>query len=175
MTTKFDDLNEGDYLSETQYYLVKKKALGEIIVSNERGFEFSIGREIVEEGLLSAGQYTSEQKVSRTAIVQLLEDAKDRVFTVNFNKLPSEKSVLECLKKVAVADLANEKALKKLSKEILIGETRTLIGHLDATEAKMGRSTVTDLEIPVGQHRQRLVDHRTINWLIIGGVKYLTK
>lgn len=173
--SSFEKLSIGDYLSETQYYQIKNKDRGGIVVENERGFEMEIGKEIVEEGLLSANQFSSEERVSRTQIVEMLEEAKDRVFTVNFNKLPSEKSVLNCLKGVAVADLANDKALKKLAKQLLIGENRTLIGHLDRTEPKLGRSTVTDLEIPIDQHRQRLVDHRTIQWLIIGGVKYLVK
>lgn len=171
----FDALKKGDFLSETQYYRVIDKKIGEILVSNERGFEFSIGKEIVEEGLLSAGQFTDEIVVSRTEIVTLLEEAKDRVFTVNFNKLPSEKSIINCLKGVTVADLSNDKSLKKLAKQLLIGENRTLIGHLDRTEPKLGRSSVTDLEIPIGEHRQRLVDHRTIQWLIIDGTKYIVK
>lgn len=48
------------------------------------------------------------------------------------------------------------------------------MGYLLETEPKMGRSQVIDLEAPAGR-RHRLVDHRTINWLILKNIKYVTK
>lgn len=171
----FSQIKEGDYLSETQYYCVEKVHPDRITVVNDRKFKFDISKNIVEEGLLTANQFTEEKKVSRSEIVDRLENARDMIFTVNFNKLPNEKSLLERLKNVKISDLGDETSLKKLSKEMTKGELRTLIGHVNHTEPKMGRSSVTDLEIPLGQHRNRLVDHRTINWLIIGGVKYVVK
>lgn len=173
--SSFDKIQIGDYLSETQYYKVVDKKGGKIYVSNERGFEFNISSNIVEEGMLTANQFEEEKKVNRTDIVNLLENAKDTIFTVNFNKLPNEKSMLEELKNVKISDLGSETELKKLAKRMNMGEERTLIGHLNHSEPKLGRSNVTDLEIPVGQHRSRLVDHRTINWLIINNVKYVVK
>ncbi len=173
--TSFDKIEIGTYLSETQYYKVIEKNVNSIKVSNERGFEFTISADIVEEGMLSANQFDKEVKTSRTEIINILENAKDTVFTVNFNKLPTDKSVLEKLKDVKVTDLADVSTMKQLSKQFMLGEDRTLIGHLSYTEPKMGRSSVIDLDIPLGQHRGRLVDHRTINWLMINNVKYIAK
>lgn len=49
--------------------------------------------------------------------------------------------------------------------------TRTLRGRYVSHEVLLGRSTVEDLDLPKNK-RIRLVDHRTINWLIVDGVKY---
>jgi len=54
------------------------------------------------------------------------------------------------------------------------GEKRTMIAHLLDTENHMGRSQVRDLLITFG-NPLRQVDHRTINWLIVKGVKYELK
>jgi hypothetical protein len=53
------------------------------------------------------------------------------------------------------------------------GEERILRGRLIAPEPLLGRSKVEDLEQT--SNRMRLVDHRTIKWLIIEGVKYTVK
>ena len=55
------------------------------------------------------------------------------------------------------------------------GENRTLRGRFIVSEPLLGRSKVEDLDIPKGQHRIRLVDHRTIRFLIVDGVKYVVK
>ena len=54
------------------------------------------------------------------------------------------------------------------------GGERTLRGKLVAPEPLLGRSMMEDFDIESG-HRLRLVDHRTIRWLIVEGVKYVVK
>lgn len=54
------------------------------------------------------------------------------------------------------------------------GSERELRGRLVSHEHLMGRSSVEDLDVKSG-HRLRQVDHRTINWLIVNGVKYVAK
>lgn len=55
------------------------------------------------------------------------------------------------------------------------GETRLLRGRLVQPEPLLGRSSVEDLDIPRTSHRLRLVDHRTIQSLIVNNVKYTVK
>lgn len=56
------------------------------------------------------------------------------------------------------------------------GEERTLRGILIEPEPVMGRSKVEDLDIIGGkQNRFRLVDHRSLISLIVGGKKYVIK
>jgi len=54
------------------------------------------------------------------------------------------------------------------------GEERVLRGRLVKPEPLLGRSMVEDLELK-GVNRLRQVDHRTIQCLIVDGVKYVVK
>lgn len=54
------------------------------------------------------------------------------------------------------------------------GTERTLRGRLVCPEPLLGRSMVEDLD-ENGGHNLRQVDHRTINWLIVEGTKYIVK
>ena len=54
------------------------------------------------------------------------------------------------------------------------GTERTMRGRLVQPEPLLGRSMVEDLDID-GNNRLRQVDHRTIKWLIVDGMKYTVK
>ncbi len=54
------------------------------------------------------------------------------------------------------------------------GNERTLRGRLIKPEPLLGRSMVEDLD-ETDKHRIKQVDHRTIHFLIVGGVKYVVK
>uniref|UniRef100_UPI00341CF120 hypothetical protein n=1 Tax=Okeania sp. SIO2F4 TaxID=2607790 RepID=UPI00341CF120 len=174
----FTQMKVGDNLSEVQYYSVTEVLEDELVLTNERGYPIKVAKGIVEEGMYSAQQYEKEQKVSRTELCELLEGAGDIVFTVNFRKKIKEEDVLEAvlstLKGQELTSPQAKKQLKATLKQALQGEERTLVGYLLQTEPKMGRSQVIDLEAE-GDHRTRLVDHRTINWLILKNIKYLQK
>lgn len=62
-----------------------------------------------------------------------------------------------------------------VSYEKIDGSNRVLTGRLIAPEHLMGRSYVEDLSIPANQNRVRQVDHRTIEYLIVDNIKYVTK
>ena len=53
------------------------------------------------------------------------------------------------------------------------GTERTLRGRLVKPEPLLGRSSVEDLDV-MG-NRLRLVDHRTLKWIIVDGTKYVVK
>ena len=54
------------------------------------------------------------------------------------------------------------------------GQERVLRGRLLTPEPLLGRSMVEDLDV-TGKNRLRLVDHRTIKYLVVQGVKYVVK
>jgi hypothetical protein len=54
------------------------------------------------------------------------------------------------------------------------GDVRVLRGRLLYPEPLLGRSYVEDLDVP-GKSRIRLVDHRTLKYLIVDGIKYRVK
>ena len=194
------DLQIGEYLSEVQYYKIVDSSDKSITVINERGFKLNIDRDIIAEGMYSASQYKTEKLVTRTEICEQLERAGNHIFTVNFYKQVKTKDIQEKLLQAIQSDKSNSltaegghpqappfqggermteaeivKAFKKISKTLLEGEERTLIGYLSKVELKVGRSTVIDLELPKDKYRIRQVDHRTINWLILKNVKYVVK
>lgn len=55
------------------------------------------------------------------------------------------------------------------------GEERILRGLLVRPEPLLGRSLCRDLEKKEEKEQFRLVDHRTILWIVVGGVKYSVK
>lgn len=172
--TDYNSIKNGDRLSETQYYQVVSVDAKSMRVKNERGFEFSVSREIVEEGMFNASQFTETKKVSRTAMVNILESTGGAIFTVNFDKKPNDKSVLDVLKSFTIADFSDQGKLAHISEKIARGENRTLSGYMISTDDKMGRSKVIDLT-KAAPANMRLVDHRTLNWLIFKGTKYVSK
>lgn len=177
-----EELQVGEYLSEVQYYKIVTVEQKTVTVVNERGFEFTVSKGIIAEGMYSASQYNTEQQVTRTEICEKLEQAGNHIFTVNFHKQVKEKNIQDKLlnainleKNSSLTKAAITKMFKQVSKSLLQGEERTLIGYLLKVEPKVGRSTVIDLELSPDTYRVRQVDHRTINWLIIKNVKYLVK
>jgi hypothetical protein len=175
----FSKVTVGSKLSMTYHLNVLDKGTRAgrpfLSVEDQNGAKFDIqGKELIEETINSADQFTETETVSRTAAIEVLESAGDTVFTANFNKLPNEQSFSDMLSSVSIGDLNDPKKLKKLAKEAMRGEERTLVGYLVNTEPKMGRSTVIDLETK-DTHKLRQVDHRTLNWIIFKNKKYVVK
>jgi hypothetical protein len=54
------------------------------------------------------------------------------------------------------------------------GTERTLRGRYLEQDEQLGRSRVEDLDRPAGD-RIRLVDHRTLKWLVVDGVRYVVR
>lgn len=173
-------LEVGDRLSRTQYYkVISKEYYSCVRVENEYGFQFNIdGLDILEHEFVSADQFAEEEKVSRTELAEILMGARDSIFTVCFLKQVKTSELTE-----AIEGLLDRKGRKRdlkkdasaLAKKMIKGEERELVGYLLRTEPKMGRSLVVDLEVPIDEHRIRLVDHRTLQWIIFKNKKYIVK
>ena len=76
----------------------------------------------------------------------------------------------------------NKTKRRKVIREVLTGDSRTLIGRLNVDAYRsaehdpesLGRMKVIDLEVPQGERNERLIDHRTVTELIVDGVRYHT-
>lgn len=172
-----NSLEKGQYLSETQYYQIQRVDIASIVVKNERDFEFTVSKRIVEEGMYSASQYDQEVEVTRTELIEIFRTVGDTVFTVNFNKMPTADVINIAIEGLNKGKILPIKEMKAKVKEAFKGEERTLIGYLVKTETGFGRSMVIDLEQQRGDkpdydQRLRQVDHRTLNWLIHKNIKY---
>lgn len=105
------------------------------------------GRSLITDAL-SADYFAEEIKTTMTDVAEKLTTSHNRPLTVCFTKQPG--------------------------KDETSGQERTLRGRFLSHEALLGRSYVEDMDKPVGD-RIRLVDHRTLKWLIVDGVKYTVK
>lgn len=129
-----------------------------------------MARNIMETEMNSGLVYDSEQKVTRTEILDKMMTAGESVMTVNFNKKIDEDFIKQTLQGV------NSKKVdyKKLSKEISKGQETSMTCFLLKQENGLGRSTVIDLNAAY-KWGFRQIDHRTVNSMILKNVKYVVK
>lgn len=188
MSTIAKEVKPGDILSVTQYFTVKSAnpKNGNYIVNDDNGLEIRIEGNSIVEGMASANQFTSTQKVSRTELAEIFKSHPRTAITVNFNTKVEEKEVVEKLtetypnKGKMVSKTAFESTVKKAVKEALIGAERTMIGRHYGSVDDFGRIHFVDMSLTKDSSksydsRQRTVDPRTINWIIVNGVKYTQK
>jgi len=154
MKTNMSKLSRGDYLSRVSFMQVQAGSTqhGGFTVANEDGFVWGIGSNIIKEECYST-QYKEEVKTPKTGIAEILMNANDAIIQVCFDK-------------------AN-------------GDERILTGYVIGAEVVLGRTIAIDIEKPKVirkgkddkefDERQRLVDHRTLKWLIYKNVKYFVK
>lgn len=148
----------GEILSCFQYMQVTKIAGNTIHLRRDDGKVIEIEKEILVQDSYSADHFDQTVTCSMTELAEILNDAKDTIFTVNFRCQPTAETVMEKLKVLNMDIVKNEAEIKKLSKSLIEGEETTLIGHLADGSQSFGRTLVIDLES--GGFKQ--VDHRTI-------------
>jgi hypothetical protein len=108
--------------------------------------------------------------------------------TVNFNTQVKEKDAVEQLVEIYPnkgGKMASEADYKKrvasIISSVITGKERTMVGRHYGSVNEFGRVSFIDMEVekdtskPEYDSRTRQVDPRTINWMIIRGVKYKTK
>lgn len=172
---KAADLKPGDYLSRISYCKVISKKGGKLRIQNEDGFEWSISANIVENEMFSATQFEQIKKVTRTEMVDLLmHDVGDACFEAVFHKQPKDSEIVESLNACDYKALTEQTKKRKAIKQSIVGQTRTLVGRILKREPTMGRTLAIDLNIQ-GAHRQRQVDHRTLERLTFRGTRYELK
>lgn len=178
----FSKLQEKEKLSETQFYSVVKKVGNEVELKNDHnGESIIVSKAYVETFLTSSSQFSKENKVTQTEIIDLFKQGTSVALEVNFNKKVDEKDVLneilETYKTSTPAEI--EGRLKKTIKGAIQGVPRTLKGYHFGHQDAFGRYHIIDMESPKGtgayDARNRLVDPRTINYLIIRDTKYVVK
>lgn len=154
---------------------------GNLTVRNTEGFEWTIGRAIVEREFCFAGAFTETEKVPVSRIERIFkEGVGSNVFKVTFAKKPDVDAGVDAITASDWASL-NKTKRRKVVRSVLAGEPRTLIGRLDVDAYKtataepetLGRMKVIDLQISDGARNERLIDLRTVTELIVGGVRYV--
>ena len=166
-------LQVGNWFSQTAYYKVKAITDDESAVVSEQRYparDLKMARNIMETEMNSGLVYDSEQKVTRTEILEKMMTAGESVMTVNFNKKIDQDFIKQKLQGVN----AKKADFKKLSKEISKGQETSMTCFLLKQENGLGRSTVIDLNAAY-KWGFRQIDHRTVNSMILKNVKYTVK
>lgn len=122
----------------------------------------------------SSVYYRQEQECIRSELVEKLQSAGDKVFTVVFHKKLQPENIAMKLEQYKAKDFAQDKKLRKIAKDIISGDLCNITGRLKNSVAKLGRSTIIDMDVE-GTNNIRQVDHRTIECLILAGTKYVLK
>lgn len=176
--SKFKALRKGDVLSETQYYTVMEVLPTKVKVKSDDGTIIELGAGYVDQCVTSANQFEKTEKITRTALADKFLTSTRVALTVNFNQKVDEKSVEEKLRTA----LSKPKTVdvKSLVKEVTTGEERTLVGVHYGSVNEFGRVQIVDMQLEKDatkayDTRLRQVDPRSINWLIVDGVKYEKK
>ncbi len=142
----------GDHFGFSTYGVVTGAASDKFDVRTNTGEEWTISKNIFPQKIYSASWFGETHKVTRTEMAALLHNAGQEIFSVTFTKAG--------------------------------GEKRTLVGHLVETEELFGRAMVVDLEIEptagaaagasagASANNLRQVDYRTLEELVLCGVKY---
>lgn len=183
-----NELKGGEYYSRLSFGKILSSNGRSITIQNEDGKSWTIDEDIVSLEFDIHGQYTSEEKVTRTEMVNILKVSTRIVFIVNYNKQAKPADVIAEISELYPnkgGDLKSEKAFNKAVKEridaFIKGDERTLIGWHQGREDDFGRLRVIDLQEPKEltdngyDKRFRLVDPRTLNWLIVNNIKYTIK
>lgn len=180
--TKFSKLKPGDICSETQYYTVVKTSGDKVQIKNDNGTDIVVDRGYVESCLKSANQFTSEKNVNMTEAAAIFLNSSRMAITVNFNKQVKEADVVKEIMEAYASSTPKEieAKVKKSVKSALTGVERTIVGRHYGELNDLGRVQFVDMETErtSGKDydtRLRLVDPRTINFMIVNGIKYTIK
>lgn len=185
--TKFVNLKEGEKLSETQYYSVVKVRGDKVQLKPDAGEDIVVDRAYVESFLTSAAQYTEEKEINKTEAATLFISSVGVVLTVNYNTQVKEKDALDQIKAIypnkggkMMSEADYIKKAKSIIDSVITGKERTMIGRHYGSVNELGRVSFIDMEEKKDDTkpydtRTRQVDPRTINWMIIRGVKYKIK
>jgi len=177
-----DDLRVGDWISRTQYERVIRTKYHDPIDGYDKiDLESEDGKRSWISASMCARMYGTKSsrdvKLSRTKIAELLIDkARDTVFEVCFRKKPTPEGVATALASAGDVSTMSTRDRKALAKRLLDGEACTIIGHQCGTDTN-GRVRVIALkdngsDIAAGANRFRLVDPRTIEYLVLRGTKH---
>lgn len=179
---KFSDLKVGEVMSESSHYVVKQIDRDVVHLQPDNGDLITVNKGYVEAGFLTSGeQEHSKQTITRTEAAALLLANPYLALTVNYNKLVEakevEKEILTAHETSTPRDFS--KAVSSALKRALKGVERNMVGFHRGKLDDFGRLQFIDMKVEREEteydNRQRLVDPRTINFIILRDVRYTVK
>jgi len=179
-------LKKPAFYSRISYGVITNNGGGCKIV-NEDGRGWTITNPIVEDEFYIHNQFKTELKITRTEMAEIFISNARMIMTVNYNKQIKEKDIADGFAEIypntggIILSKANYvKKVKQLTKIALKGEERTMMGRHESKIDDFGRVSFIDMEVERDTSkdydtRHRLVDPRTLNWLIVGNIKFTIK
>lgn len=179
-----NEVKVGDILSETQFYTVTGVKDGRVNLNTDKGEGITVDTSYAHNLLHSASDFSEVKKVTRTDLAEIFISHSRMAMTVNYNKQVKPDDVAS-----NIAELHGDLTLgmtqadfkKKVKKALTLkGEERTMVGRHYGSPDINGRVHFIDMEIERDAEkeydtRQRLVDPRTLNYVIVDNVKWQAK
>ena len=184
--SKFAKARKDDYWSRMSYGKVIERNTEHLVIRNDDGYEWAIGYDVVEQELSFHNQYEEEVALTWTELRDKFKKSTRSIITVNFNKKINEKEYIEKLVNLYPNNNGKLKSkkqyesdIKDATKSLLAGEERTMIGR-HYGRYKSERILFIDMELENDASKDydtriRLVDPRTLNWMICDNVRYIRK
>lgn len=190
MNTK--NLKVGEILSETSFYTIKNIKDNAVELIDDLGNSLTISKKYIEKIINSADFFEATEEKTMTELAELFINSPRIAMTVAFFKKDQaktkkayeaeKKAKIEEIQSARVADvpkLLNDLIENPLSK-VIPGELRIMKGRHYGSIDELGRIQFIDMEQSRDASkdydtRLRQVDPRTIQYIIVGGVKYQLK
>lgn len=177
-------IRKGDILSETQFYTVADARNGRLTLKTDSGDTVTVDDNYAQTLLSSANHFDATTKVTRTELTDIFLNHSRVAMTVNFNKQVKPEDVVDNIAglypKLSMG-MTEDDFKKKVKQQLsLKGEERTMVGRHYGGQDVNGRVNFVDMELEKDsskdyETRLRLVDPRTLNYVIVAGVKYVVK
>lgn len=172
----------GKIYSETQFYKVVKTSGDKVQLVNDLGENIVVDTTYVAKCLQSASDFAETKKVTKTELAEVFMANPRVAMTVCFFKQVKEADITEEIMKAYSGSTPKtmETAIKKAVKKGLEGEERVMVGRHNNSVDDFGRVHFIDMNVDKDPSktydtRQRLVDPRTIQYVIVNGIKYELK
>ena len=168
----------GNWFSQITYYnlleIVDKDTVK--VKTSQNDQELILSKDILLTEMQNGSAFNTTEKISRTEMVEKLLNAKESVMSIKYHKKVDDKFVREVLAEqiTSAKNMKDAALIKAVSKQLVEGKTDEMVCALTGSDSKLGRSSIIDLNHPAGANF-RLVDHRTLEELIINNTKYLLK
>jgi len=175
-------IKKGQILSESQFYVVDSVTATSIIVIDDDNNKIELSKTYADKVLSSAHDFAKEEKITKTQLAEIFMANPRVAMTVCFFKQVKEADITaEIIKAYEGSTIKTmEAAIKKAVKRGLEGEERVMVGRHYGASDDFGRVHFIDMEVVKDgtkdyDTRMRLVDPRTLQYLIVNNIKYNLK
>lgn len=185
------NLKPGTIFSETSFYTVSSVKNNEVVMTDDLGNEVTLSNKYVKDILNSADDFEREEECTKTQLAEILLNNPRVAMTVAYITQSKEKGKREfAAEKQAAIEKVQNASLKDAAiiladlienpiSKFIPGKERVMKGRHDGNQDDLGRVIFIDMEAERGvkeyDGRIRLIDTRTIQYIIVRKVKYVLK